>query len=253
MALSIQTSTLHGLRTAGTVVSGFFFVCYLFTNEQPVSEPLPNTSQGPPSTYQTATGGTHFGFWPSAYNKPCPSYKISSVQNPSAPPSCVPGPTGLHGISLSRSSFITHLCPSISFEGSHLPMKSFQVPHPVSWTYSIHNLQGHMLHPSKFTQNSQPFNDDGNQSDNGLHDSSQFPQEIHGNEHSTCDIEPSIDEISPDEDNRMARRALRGINNHIKLLCTNMSTDPTPEHKSEDYSLNFEDMHQIPSDHDIGM
>ena len=81
MAPSIRTLTLHGSRTAGTVVSGFFLVCYLFTNEQPVSEPLLNTGQGPPPTYQAATGGTHFGFQLSAYDKPHPSYTISSVQN----------------------------------------------------------------------------------------------------------------------------------------------------------------------------
>ena len=250
MAPSIRASNRS--RGSGTkAVSDFFSVCHLFTNEQPVSEPLPNTGQGSPPTYQTATAGIHFGFRPSAYDKSRP------VQNRPTPPSCAPGPTGLRGISLSCSGSVTHFCPFISFEGSHFPKKSSQVPHRVSRTYTVHNLQGQMLYP----QDSQPsqyrspqsFQDDGNQSDNHLHNSGEFPQEIYQNERPACDIEPEIDEISPDEDDRIARRALRGINNHIKLFRTNTSTDPTPEHESQDYSPNFENTRQISSDHDIGM
>ena len=109
------------------LLSDFFFVCYLFTNEQPVSEPLPNSSQGLPPTYQTATSGTHFGFRPSAYDKSCPSHNTSSVQNQSAPSSCAPGLAGSHGISLSCSDSVAHFCPSPSFEGSQLP-KCFRCP-----------------------------------------------------------------------------------------------------------------------------
>ena len=106
--------------------------------------------------------------------------------------------------------------------------------------------------PSQY-QSPQSFQDDGNQSDDHSHNSGEFPQEVYQNERPACDIEPEIDEISPDEDDRIARRALRGINNHIKLFRTNASTDPTPEHESQDYSPNFENMRQISSDHDIGM
>ena len=61
MAPSIRASNRS--RGFGTkAVSDSFSVCHLFTNEQPVSEPLPNTSQGSPPTYQTATAGIHFGF-----------------------------------------------------------------------------------------------------------------------------------------------------------------------------------------------
>ena len=66
-------------------------------------------------------------------------------------------------------------------------------------------------------------------------------------------MEPDIDEISPDEDDRMARQALRGISNHIKLTHTNTFTDPTPEHKPEGYSLGFGDTCQIISDRDLSM
>jgi len=141
-----------------------------------------------------------------------------------------------------------------------MPKKSFQVPRPVLRTYSVHNLQGYTPHPSEFTQNTwpsqcqslQPLHDD-DQSDDYLHDGNQSPQENHENERPTCDIKPDIDEVSPDEDDRMARSALRGINSHIKLSHTNTFTDPNPEHEPEDYNLNLEDTCQIPSDRDIGM
>ena len=117
-----------------------------------------------------------------------------------------------------------------------------------------------MLRPSEFTQNSQPSQyqfrppicDDGNKSDY-FHDSGQFPQEDHASGHPACDMEPDIDKISPDEDDRMARQALRGISNCIKLSRTNTFTDPTPEHEPERYSLGFGDTRQIISDRDLGM
>lgn len=269
MAPSIQKSTSHGLRSSGTVVSGFFlFVCSLFTNEQPVSEPLQNTGQGPPPTYQTATAGIHFGFQPSANEKPPPSHGVSSTQNRSAPSSHGPSLTGFHSSSgslpctstapTSRNSSVAPFHPSPSSEGSQVPNQSSQVSCPLSRTYSVHNLEGHTVtHPSKSTHKSwpsqhqslHPLNDDDNQSEDG----SQYHQEDHANECLACDIEPSIDEVLPDEDDRMARRVLRGINNHVKLSHTDTFTEPTPEREPEDYNLNLEGTHQIPSDRDIGM
>lgn len=115
-----------------------------------------------------------------------------------------------------------------------------------------------MTHLSQFTHNfqssqhqsPQSLDDIDSQSDN--FDGSQFPQENHENKCYACDIEPDINEISPDEDDRIARRALQGINNHIKLTRTDTFTEPTPEHEAEDYSLNLDGTRQIPSDCDIG-
>lgn len=210
---------------------------------------------------------THFGFRPSANEKPLPSRGVSSTQNRSAPLSRGASLTGFHssGRSLTRSTStaptsrngsIAPFRPSPSSEGSQVPKRSSQVPRPLSRTYSVHNLEGHMTH-RKSTHNSwpsqhqslRPLDDDDNQSEDG----SQFPQEDYENERPACDIEPSIDEVSPDEDDRMARRALRGITGPVKLSHTDMFTEPTPEREPEDYNLNLEDARQIPSDRDIGM
>ena len=172
------------------------------------------------------------------------------------------GHTGLHSTSLSRGSStaptshgssVTVFHPSPSSEAFRVPKRSSQAPHPVSWTYSIHNLQA--THPSQFTRPSQyqsrPLDNDVNQSGSYLLDDGRFPREAYENGHPTCDIEPDIDEVSPDEDDRIARRAFRGINIHFKLSHTDTFTDPTPGHEPDDCSLHLESTHQ-PSDRDIG-
>ncbi|KIM64571.1 hypothetical protein SCLCIDRAFT_23310 [Scleroderma citrinum Foug A] len=235
MAPSMQKSTSCGSRTSGTV---------------PVSRPLSNTGQGPPLTYQTATAGTHSGFRPSANNKSLPSHDISSGKNQSAPSSHASGLAGLQSTSashnFSRAPTDALFCPSPLSEGSHVPKRFSQVPRPLSQTYSIHNLQGYTTHPSQFTHNfwssqhqsPQSLNNVDSQSDN--FNGSRFPQENHENKCYAHNIEPDINEISPDEDDRIARRVLQGINNRIKLTHTDMFTEPTPEHEAEDYSLNLD-------------
>ena len=98
------------------------------------------------------------------------------------------------------------------------------MPRPVSQTYSVHNLEDHMLLLNDSTHNSWPQHQFSQPLNGGDDQSSDYPlpdgyQEGDGNERRICD-ELTIDEISPDEDDRLARKALQGTvkcNNDLLL------------------------------------
>jgi len=56
----------------------------------------------------------------------------------------------------SHSDSAVSFRPSPSFENSHVPRRSSQVPRPVSRTYSVHNLEDCMPLPNDYTHNSWP-------------------------------------------------------------------------------------------------
>ena len=227
MAPSTQNPKSRGSKTSGSVVGDFssFIFYFFFTNEQAVSEPRPDASQASPPTYQTATAGTHFGLRPSINEKSSAQHRSThSSRAPSIPSfhSSASVPRTTSKALTSRSGSVVSFRPSPSLESSHVSRRSSQVSRPISRTYSVHNLEDPSPYLSQSTHGSwppqyqsfQPPNDGDDQSDEHSLSGSQFPQEGHGNERPVCDIEPNIDEISPDEDDRMARRALQGTNKH---------------------------------------